>query len=180
MSLFILALSSRLLTLISYAYSYAFDQGRSVGGLFQESLSLALYLAYIALCICMLATFWLSEVIKLILKFPCLLWQALHFWPRFYYTLYWTSAKGRSIWKIITDPKDDTSQTLKIKNFDQPSRIQPLWSCFLAFTTYQVHGAYAHLHQAHHKEVAEATSGITLPQIWDPLRLAIPYKILLR
>ena len=79
------------------------------GGLFQESLLSALYLAYVLLCICMLATFWLSEVTTLILKFPCLLWQALLFWPQFYYTLFWPSVKGRSVWKIITDPKDVTS-----------------------------------------------------------------------
>ena len=141
LSLLLLSLLSRQLTLISYVYSYAFDQGFSGKGLFQESLLSALYLAYVLLCICMLAMFWLSQATTLISRIPCLLWQALLFWPRFYYTLFWPSAKGRSVWNIITDPKDATSRTLKKKNFVQPLRIRPMWSRFLVFTSYQVHGA---------------------------------------
>ena len=177
MSLLVFALSSRLVTLTSFAYSYAFDQGCSSGGLFQEALSWALYLAYVSLRIFMLTTFWLSEATTLLSRFSCLLWQAFLFWPKFYYTLFWPSAKGRSVWHIITDPKDASSRSLKKKNFDPPTRISPLWSRFLVFSSYQVHGAYAHLHQANHEEVAEATSGPTLPRIWDPLRLATPYNI---
>ncbi len=85
--------------------------------------------------------------------------------------------KGRSFWHIITDPKDASSWSLKTKNFDPPTRIRPLWSRFLVFSSYQVHGAYAHLHKANHEDVAEATSGPTLPRIWDLLRLATPYNI---
>ncbi len=177
MSLLVFALSSRLVTLTSFAYSYAFDQGCSSGGLFQEALSSASYLAYVSLRIIMLVIYWLSEATTLLTRFPCLLWQALLYWPKFYYTLFRLSAKGRSVWQMITDPKDANSKSLKTKNFDSPTRIRPLWSRFLVFSSYQVHGAYAHLHQANHEEVADATSGPTLPRIWDPLRLAIPYTI---
>ena len=163
MSLLVLALSSRLVTLISFAYSFAFDQGCSNGGLLQESLSTTLYLAYVSLRICMLTTFWLSEATTLVSRFPCLLWKAFLFWMRFYYTLFWPSAKGRSVWQVITDPKDATSRTLKTKNFVHPSRIRPLWSHFLVFSSYQFHGAYAHLHRANHEDVAESKTGPTLP-----------------
>ena len=174
-SLICFALLSRLVTLTSYVYSYAFDQGCSSGGLFQESLSSTLYLAYVSLRICMFMMFWLSEATTQLLRFPSLLWQAFLFWPRFYYTLFRPSAKGRSVWHIITDPKDASSQSLKTKNFAPPSQIRPLWSRFLVFSSYQVHGAYAHLHQANHEDVAEATTGPPLLRIWDPLRLATPY-----
>ena len=117
MSLLFIALSLRLVTLISFVYSYAFDQGCSRGSLFKESLSSVLYLAYVSLCICMITTFWLSEATTLISWFPCLLWQAFCFWLRFYYTLFWPGAKSRYVLHIITDPKDATSWTLKTKNF---------------------------------------------------------------
>jgi hypothetical protein len=45
-----------------------------------------------------------------------------------------------------------------------------------------VHGAYAHLHQHNNKEVADAIAnavGPSLPKVWDPLCLAIPYQYLL-
>ncbi len=45
---------------------------------------------------------------------------------------------------------------------------------------YQVHGTYAHLYQAHHKDVAEATAGSPLPRVWASLWLAIPYMVLMR
>ena len=104
MSLLFFALSSRLVTLTSYAYSYAFDQGCSSGGLFQETLSSALYLAYVSLHICMLTTFWLSEATTLLSRFPCLLWQAFLFWPLFYYSLFRPSASRKE------DPFGTSSQ----------------------------------------------------------------------
>ena len=143
MSLLIFALSSRLVTLTSFAYSFAFDQGCSSGGLMQEALSSASYLTYVSLRSFMLVIYWLSEATTQLSRFPCLLWQALLYWPRFYYTLFRPSAKGRSVWQIITDPKDASSKSLKMKNFDSPTRIRPLWSRFLVFSSYQVHGAYA-------------------------------------
>ena len=98
-----------------------FDQGCSSGGFFQEALSLAFYLAYVSLCIFMLTTFWLSEATTLLSRFPCLLWQAFLFWSRFYYTLFWPSAKGRSVWHIITDSNDYTNQT-STQPLPMPSR----------------------------------------------------------
>ena len=52
----------------------------------------------------------------------------------------------------------------------------------MVFTTYQVYGVYAHLHQHWNKDVEECiveSVGPVLPRAWDPLRLAIPYKYLL-
>jgi hypothetical protein len=62
--------------------------------------------------------------------------------------------------------------------FSQASCIRPIWSKFNVFSSYQVHGAYAHLHQSTNDDVSSAikeASGPPLKQIWDPLRLAIPY-----
>jgi hypothetical protein len=60
--------------------------------------------------------------------------------------------------------------------------IRPLWSRLLVFSGYQVHGAYAHLHQHNNKEVADAitnAAGPSLPKVLDSLCLAIPYQYLL-
>ncbi len=60
----------------------------------------------------------------------------------------------------------------------QASRICPIWSKFNVFSSYQVHGAYAHLHQSTNDDVSlviEEASGPPLQQILDPLCLAIPY-----
>ena len=46
---------------------------------------------------------------------------------------------------------------------------------------YQVHGAYAHLHQHNNKDVADVLSGAagsSIPHVWDPLHFAIPYQYL--
>ncbi len=46
---------------------------------------------------------------------------------------------------------------------------------------YQVHGAFAHLHQHNNEEVADTLAdavGSSQPKNWDPLLLAIPYKYL--
>ncbi len=45
-----------------------------------------------------------------------------------------------------------------------------------------MHGAYAHLHQHTNDEVADTiadAAGPSLPKVWDPLCLAIPYQYLL-
>jgi len=61
----------------------------------------------------------------------------------------------------------------------QASRICPIWSKFNVFSSYQVHGAYAHLHQSTNDDVSlaiEEASGPPLQQIWASLCLAIPYR----
>jgi len=68
-----------------------------------------------------------------------------------------------------------------MKNRPSAEVIRPLWSKFLVFSTYQVHGAYAHLHQHNHEDIADALSdatGPSLPRIWDPLCLTVPYQYL--
>ncbi len=60
--------------------------------------------------------------------------------------------------------------------------IHPLWSRFLVFSSYQVHGAYAHLHQHNNAEIADSIAdarGPSLSKVWDPLRLMVPYQYLL-
>ncbi len=59
----------------------------------------------------------------------------------------------------------------------QASGIRPIWSKFNVFSSYQVHGAYALLHQSTNDDESlaiEEASGPPLKQIWDPLCLAIP------
>jgi hypothetical protein len=107
--------------------------------------------------------------------------MVISFWPRFCWCLFRLSAKGRSVWSILTDPEDQFSVGRKLKNLNPAGWISPLWSKYMVFSTYQVHGAYAHLNQNQNKKVAESlieSAGPVLPRAWDPLRLAIPYEYL--
>ncbi len=107
-------------------------------------------------------------------------WSFL-FWPRFYWRLFRPSAKGRSVWSILTNPEDQFSVSRKLKNLNPAGWNRPLWSKYMVFSTYQVHGAYAHLNQNQNKELADSlieSAGPALPRAWDPLRLTIPYEYL--
>jgi hypothetical protein len=130
----------------------------------------------------MIALYWTHLTMPVILSFPFELWQGILFWPKLYYRLYNPSAKGQSIWGIITDPEDISSTRIKLTNMPSPGTIRSLWSRLLVFSGYQVHGAYAHLHQRYNKKVTDAIADAvepSLPKVWDPLCLAIPYQYLL-
>ncbi len=86
------------------------------------------------------------------------------------------------MWSILTDPENKSSTVRKLTNCNPAGLIRPLWSRYMVFTTYQVHGAYAHLHQHWNKDVEKCiieSIGPVLPRAWDPLRLAIPNEYLL-
>jgi hypothetical protein len=109
------------------------------------------------------------------------LWEAISFWLRFFRHLFGTKTKGRSVWSILTDPEDKSSTARKLTNCKPAGLIRPLWLRYMVFTTYQVHGAYAHLHQHWNEDIEECiveSVGPVLPRAWDPLRLAIPYEYL--
>ena len=117
----------------------------------------------------------------ILLNFLFKIWRGFLFWPRLFHWLFNPHAPGRSVWHILTDPEDFTSTRIKMKNRPSAEVIRPLWSKFLVFSTYQVHGAYAHLHQHNREDVADAlldAAGPSLPRIWDPLCLPIPYQYL--
>jgi hypothetical protein len=129
----------------------------------------------------MISIYWMHIALASALSLPAAIWRGLLFWPRLYYCLFNSNAKGRSIWNIITDPEDASSNSIKLKNAPSLGSIRPLWSKFLVFSGYQVHGAYAHLHQHTNEEVADAIADAarsSLPTIWDPLRLVVPYQYL--
>jgi hypothetical protein len=117
-----------------------------------------------------------------VLSFPFELWRGILFWPKLYYCLYNPSPTRRSIWAIISDPEDKLSTQIKLKNMPSSRMIRPLWSQFLVFSGYQVHAAHAHLHQHTNDKVLDTianAAGPSLPKVWDPLCLAIPYQYLL-
>jgi hypothetical protein len=125
--------------------------------------------------------FWLHQALQILLSFPYHIRRGICFWPRLYYLLYNPKAKGHSIWDIITDLKDKSSMYMKLKNMLFQAIIHPLWLRFLVFSTYQVHGAYDHIHQEENVDVSEAlaeAAGPTLLKVWDPICLAIPYQFL--
>jgi hypothetical protein len=71
--------------------------------------------------------------------------------------------------------------SIKLHNMPSPGTIHPLWSRLLVFSGYQVHGAYAYLHQHNNEEVVDAIVNAvdpSLPKVWDPICLVIPYQYL--
>jgi hypothetical protein len=84
----------------------------------------------------------LQGFVQVMLSFPVLLWRGICFWPRLYFDLFGPGAQGRSLFAIIFDPENEKSTLRKMKNQKPAGTIRPLWSKFLVFSTYQVHGAY--------------------------------------
>ncbi len=136
---------------------------------------------YLFLCLTLFFLYWLHRFADKILRGPMIVYNALMFWPRFYNNLFGANSKGRSFMTILLNPDGGgLSNRPSLRNaISQASCIRPIWSKFNVFSSYQVHGAYAHLHQSTDDDVSSAieeASGPPLKQIWDPLRLAIPYR----
>jgi len=158
------------LRLLLWLYDYCFHQGLS-HGLQLELLRSSAYVAFLLLRMAMLVIYWLHIIFGWILVPAYYLWQAISFWPRFFWHLVGTKAKGRSVWSILPDPEDKYSTARKLKNCHPAGWIRPLWSRYMVFTTYQVHGAYAHLHQHRNAAVEESiteSAGPVLTRVWDP------------
>jgi hypothetical protein len=107
--------------------------------------------------------------------------NALIFWPRFYNNLFGAQSTGRSVLTILFDPEGGgLSNWPHLWNaISQANRIRPIWSKINVFSSYQVHGVYAHLHQSSGDNVSSAideASGPPLRQVWDSLCLATPYQ----
>ena len=178
LSLLFYALLSMALRLLLLLYDYCFHQGLS-RGLQLELLRSSAYVAFLLHRLAMLVIYWLHVIFGWFLAPVYYSWMVISFWPRFYWRLFRPSAKGRLEWSILTDPEDQFSDSRKLKNLNPAGWIRPLWSKYMVFLTYQVHGAYAHLNQNQNKEVAESlveSAGPALPRAWDPLQLAIPYE----
>ena len=163
-----------------HLYGYFFDQGSPVG-LHLEVLPTLRYILYILMHLAIFGLGALQGFVQVMLSFPVLLWRGICFWPRLYFELFGPGAQGRLLFAIIFDPENETSKLRKMKNQKPAGTIRPLWSKFLVFSTYQVHGAYAHLFQKNNCEVLEPiaqASGPATPRVWNPLLLAIPYQFL--
>ena len=175
------ALLKHLSRLLHCFYDYFFNQA-SPCGVHHEVLPIISFLFYHGIKFAMFLLYWMYLLAAILFVFPFEIWRGLLFWPRLFYRLFNPHAPGRSVWHILTDPEDCMSTRIKMKNRPSAEVIRPpLWSKFLVFSTYQVHGAYAHLHQQNRDDVADALSdavGPSLPRIWDPLRLTIPYQYL--
>jgi hypothetical protein len=176
----VLALTRLFIKLVNKVYNYGFNLARPNGS-YQEFLSTSIFGFYLALRMILFQLFWLHQALQILLSFPYHIWCGVCFWPRLYYHLYNPKAKGCSIWDIITKPKDKSSTYTELKIMPSQAFIRPLWLRFLVFSTYQIHGAYAHIHQKENVDVSEAlaeAAGPALSKVWDPLCLAIPYQFL--
>ncbi len=171
LSLLFYALLSTALRLLLWLYDYCFHQGLS-HGLQLELLQSSAYVVFLLHRLAMLVIYWLHVIFGWILAPVYYFWMVISFWPRFYWRLFCPSAKGRLVWSILTNPEDQFSVSRKLKNLNPAGWICPLWSTYMVFSTYQVHGAHAHLNQHQNKEVAESlieSAGPALPRAWDPL-----------
>jgi len=180
LSLLLYALLFSALRLFVSIYDACFNQAVA-HGLQSELYRSLVFVTYLILRLVMLFLYWFHIFLGWILAPGYYFWKAISFWPRFFWHLFGIQAKGRSVWSILTDPEDKSSTARRLVHCDLPGKIRPLWSRYLVFTTYQVHGAFAHLHQ-HRNEDVEAciveSAGPALPHSWDPLRLTIPYEYL--
>ena len=150
-------------------------------GIHLEVLPTLQYILYILMHLTIFGLGELQGFVRVFLSFPVLLWRGICFWPRLYFELFGPGVKGCSFFAIIFDPENEKSTLRKMKNHKPAGMIRPLWSKFLVFSTYQVHGAYAHLFQKNNREVSEPiaqASGPATPRVWDPLRLSVPYQFL--
>ncbi len=154
-SLRILALARHLLCLFHCFYNYFFNQA-SICEVHHKVLPSFSFVSYLGITFIMFLLYWMHSITSFLLYFPFKLCRGLLFWPRLFYSLYNPTADSRSIQKILTDPKDAKSTWIKMKNLPSVDIICPRWSKFLVFSGYQVHGAYAHLHQHNNNEVADA------------------------
>jgi hypothetical protein len=174
------ALIKNLSWLLCCFYDYFFNKA-SHRGVHHKVLPTIFFLSYLEIKFALLLLYWTHSLAAILLSFPFELWQGLLFWPWLFYHLFNPNASGRSVWQILTDPEDHTSSRTKMKNQPSAGLIRPLWSKLLVFSTYQVHGAYAHLHQRNHEDVVDVLSDAaspSLPHVWDPLCLNIPYQYL--
>ena len=174
------ALLKHLFRLLHCFYDYFFNQV-SFCGVHHKVLSTILFLSYLAIKFAMFLLYWMHLLTAILLRLPFKLCQGLLFWPRLFYCLFNPHAPGRLVCQTLTDPEDCLSTPTKTKNLQSAIVIRPLWSKFLVFFTYQVHGAYAHLHQHTNEDVADAlldAAGSSIPRVWDPLCFAIPYQYL--
>ena len=154
LSLLFYALLFPALRLLLRIYDYCFHQGFS-HGLQSELLQSSTYVAYLLLRLAMVVLYWLHAIFGWSLASAYYLWKAISFWPRFFWHLFGTKAKGCLVWSILTDPEDKFSTAPKLTNCHPAGLICPLWSRYMVFTTYQVHCAYAHLLQHRNEDVEE-------------------------
>ncbi len=135
---------------------------------------------YLFLCLTLFVLYWTHPFANTILCGPMFVDNTLMFLPQFYCHLFETCSTGHSILTILFNPEGGgLSNQPRLRNaISKINCICPLWLKLNVFSTYQVHGAYVHLHQSSGEDVSLAikkASGPCLPKVWDPLHLAIPY-----
>ena len=64
----------------------------------------------------------------------------------FYWSLFGTKSRGRSLFKVLCDPRAGMTNRKFTRNVDR-SVIRPLSSRFYVYSNYQVQGAFDHLGQ---------------------------------
>ncbi len=101
---------------------------------------------------------------------PMIVCNTLMFWSRFYNNLFGAQLTGCSILTILFNPEGGGlfNRPCLWNAISQANCICPIWSKFNVFSSYQVHGAYAHLHQSSGDDVSlaiEAASGPPLQQV---------------
>ena len=118
LSLLFYALLSTALRLLLWLFvDYCFHQGLS-HGLQSELLRSSASVAFLLHRLAMLVIYWLHIIFGWILAPVHYVWVVISFWPRFYWRLFYPSAKGRSVWSILTNPKDQCSASCKLKNLN--------------------------------------------------------------
>ncbi len=128
----------------------------------------------------MFILYWMHRFANLILCGPMFVYNTLMFWPWLYCNLFGTHSTKCLILIILFDPEGGgISNQSQLRNaIYNINCICPLLLKLNVFSTYQDNGAYAHLHHSSAEYVSlliKEASGLSLPKIWGPLHLTIPY-----
>ena len=138
----------------------------------------------------MLLLYAIHVMLKLLIGLPQSLFggllTAILWWPKFYWNIL-RDPDGRSLWSMFTNPhfrgrykhsKARISRHTKRQFIAKGKvKIQPTHARQNVYSSYQVHGAFAHVGQNENQKVLQTTAAASKDIYFDdPLRLSVPYQ----
>jgi hypothetical protein len=122
---------------------------------------------YLFLCLTLFLLYWTHCFADTFLRGPMIVYNNIMFWPRFYNNLFGAQLIGCSFLTILFDPEGDgLSYWPCLQNAtSQANCIRQIWSKFNVFSSYQVHGGYARLHQSSGDNVSLAIEEASGPPL---------------
>ena len=177
-------------SVMSYFYEYWFNTSNNA----QVRRDSMLWLVHISFRTIMLLLYAIHIMLKLLIGLPQMilggLLTAILWWPKFYWNIL-SDPDGRSLWNMFTDPRfRGSSKHSKARISRHTKRqfiakgkvkIQPTHARHNVYSSYQVHGAYAHVGQNEKQKMLQAVAAASKDIYFDdPLRLSVPYNYVMK